>query len=750
VFLQLGHLVHRRRRRVLVAWALFAIVGIALAGPAVDHLRPPPPVEPGTEAAAALAAEEATGVGGNAVTAVVPGAPADAGTAATLSRLHVDLVGLTGVTFVVDATTAGTTFTAPDGRSSAVLVLLSPQLSEGDARDTAERVADRIHELPGATAGGDVLARTEVARVATRDAAAGERVSTPLTLLAMAVIFAGLVAALVPLSVAGAAVLCALTILLVVAQFTGVSSFAVNIVSLLGLGLGIDYGLLAVHRFRERRAAGDEVGDAVATTVATAGRTITFSALIVAVSMCGLLLITTDDMRSLAIGGVAVTLCAALAAVTLLPALLSVLARRIRPSRRASAGSPTGDHGPFAALAGMVHAHPALLGSVALGVLVVLSLPLLHLRTQLADERFLPTGDEVRTVQETMRQDFPMLATSATVVVADVDATSPTLATYRSRVAGLAGVSAVTVQPNPFGRSRPAVLRVDTAGGGTGGGQDDTAEAVVQELRAEPAPFPVLVGGPAAQLVDSTASLRARLPLAIGFVLLASLVLLWLFTGSVVLPVKALVMNLLSISATFGVVVWAFQDGHLSGLLHFSPIGALELTAPVMIFMFAFGLSMDYEVFLLGRIKEEFDRTGDNDLAVRVGLQRVGRLVTSAALLIVLVLGAAAVTGSMLANQTFAFGLAVAVIIDATIVRSLLVPAAMTLMGGANWWSPAALRRLHARIGISESEPAVAVPGGIGIDLTAHGPEADSLDQENDPEHDDEDDDAVATAPVPT
>ena len=195
------------------------------------------------------------------------------------------------------------------------------------------------------------------------------------------------------------------------------------------------------------------------------------------------------------------------------------------------------------------------------------------------------------------------------------------------------------------------------------------------------------------------------------------MILLWLFTGSVVLPVKAVIMNLLSITATFGVVVWAFQDGHLGGILGFSSIGALELTAPVMIFLFAFGLSMDYEVFLLGRIKEEHDRTGDNDLAVRVGLQRVGRLVTSAALLIVTVLGVAAVTGSMLANKTFAFGLAVAVVIDATIVRSVLVPAAMTLMGNTNWWSPAPLRRLHARIGIDEgSRP---IPVAVDLDLRA-------------------------------
>ena len=331
-------------------------------------------------------------------------------------------------------------------------------------------------------------------------------------------------------------------------------------------------------------------------------------------------------------------------------------------------------------------------------VLLVLALPLLGLRTQVADERFLPAGNEARVTEAVMRVGFPALATSPIVVVADTDRRGAALDGFEHQLRSLHGVTAVLAQIDPLGRTRPAVLLVSTSGGEQG----PVAVTVVRRIRGLHAGFGVLTGGPASQLIDSSRSLGHRLPIAFGFVFGATLVLLWLFTGSVVLPIKAVLMNLLSIGATLGVTVWAFQQAHLAGVLGFTSTGTLELTVPVMIFLFAFGLSMDYEVFLLGRIKEEYDAHGDNDRAVAVGLQRVGRLVTSAAVLIVLVLGVAAATGTMLANQSFAFGLATAVIIDATIVRSVLVPSAMSLMGQLNWWSPPILRRLHERLGVTE------------------------------------------------
>ena len=337
-------------------------------------------------------------------------------------------------------------------------------------------------------------------------------------------------------------------------------------------------------------------------------------------------------------------------------------------------------------------------GGAALAVLLVLALPLLGLRTQVADERFLPAGNEARVTEAVMRVRFPALATSPIVVVADTDRRGAALDGFEHQLRSLHGVTAVLAQIDPLGRTRPAVLLVSTSGGEQGpvavdGGAADPGLA--RGLRGADR----WAGVAADRLVRS---LGHRLPIVFGFVFGATLVLLWLFTGSVVLPIKAVLMNLLSIGATLGVTVWAFQQAHLAGVLGFTSTGTLELTVPVMIFLFAFGLSMDYEVFLLGRIKEEYDAHGDNDRAVAVGLQRVGRLVTSAAVLIVLVLGVAAATGTMLANQSFAFGLATAVIIDATIVRSVLVPSAMSLMGQLNWWSPPILRRLHERLGVTE------------------------------------------------
>ncbi len=332
-------------------------------------------------------------------------------------------------------------------------MLLSSHLDGDAARATARRVAHRIHQLPGARAGGELLAKDEIQQVATRDAAAAEKVSTPITAVAMAVIFAGLIAALIPFSVAGASILCALMALLGGAQFTGVSSFAQNIVTLLGLGLGIDYGLLAVYRFREHRAAGLEVGDAVASTVATAGRTITFSALIVAVSMCGMLLITTDDLRSLAIGGIAVTLAAAVSAVTLLPASCPSPPDASGPRDGPPAGPTTGRSPRSPQRCRPTHFCWAAPRSVCC---CCCRSPFCTSHAQLADERFLPAGDEVRTVEQTMRRDFPALATNPTVVVADVDTEQPDVRRLRARGAGASrrrhrDRAAEPVRPHPPG-----------------------------------------------------------------------------------------------------------------------------------------------------------------------------------------------------------------------------------------------------------------------------------------------------------
>jgi RND superfamily putative drug exporter len=339
---------------------------------------------------------------------------------------------------------------------------------------------------------------------------------------------------------------------------------------------------------------------------------------------------------------------------------------------------------------------------VVVGVgLVLLAAPFLHARFDDIGVHALPESSETRQVAEAIDARFPAVTAEPVEALAEVDPDDPRLAGWVDDVSRLPGVVGATIDDEVSGA---AVTVVEVHAEGESNGR--TAQAVVRDVRALDPGFPVLVGGDPAEIVDLHDSITSRLPIVIGIVVVATLVLLFLMTGSVVVPVKAIVMNVLSLGATFGALVLVFQDGHLSGLLGFDPPGALDLVMPVIVFVFAFGLSMDYEVFLLSRIREVWEETGDNDLAVAQGLQRSGRIITSAALLIVIVFAGFA-AGEIVAMKQLGIGLAIAVIVDATVVRCLLVPATMKLMGRWNWWAPAPLARLHARIGITEA-PSVA------------------------------------------
>jgi RND superfamily putative drug exporter len=406
-------------------------------------------------------------------------------------------------------------------------------------------------------------------------------------------------------------------------------------------------------------------------------------------------------LRSLAWGGIGVVLVAMVAAVTLVPALLGLWGRRIRPGRAVRS-----DHGLFYRLSRVVQrAAPAIVVVVA-ALLVLLAVPFRHARLENSGLEALPRSSESRQLFETVDQRFEGGGTDPIVLLAETDPRSPLLAPYLRRVATLPGVHSVRLRQG----IPPVVTVVDVVP--TGSSQGPVATRLVDRIRALERPVPVGVTGPAAFLVDYRDSLLVRLPWAFGLIGLVTFVLLFLMTGSVVVPVKAIVMNVLSLGASFGALVWVFQEGHLSGPLAFDPPGMVDITVPVLIFVFAFGLSMDYEVFLLSRIKEAWDQTGDNDRAVALGLQRTGRIVTSAAMLIVVVfLGFAA--GELLTIKEIGIGMAIAVILDATVVRMLLVPATMKLVGRWNWWAPPAMRRLHRRFGLLEELPA-ATPGGEG------------------------------------
>jgi RND superfamily putative drug exporter len=396
-------------------------------------------------------------------------------------------------------------------------------------------------------------------------------------------------------------------------------------------------------------------------------------------------------------GSIAQRLIDMLAAITLLPALLGMWGRRIRPARARETGT-----GVFASLSRLVQRRAALIVVAVAVPLAVAATPFLHAHYQQPDAGFLPRGAESRELYETLEARFaPAVWVEPVVVVADAGADQAGLAAFAGRLAALSGVRAVG-EPQPLAGG-VHVLEVLPTGTGT----DAAAARLVRAVRAVPAPFPVQVTGDAADLTDYQATIADRLPLAAALVVLATLVLLFLFTGSVVVPVKAIVMNVLSLGASLGALVWVFQEGHLAWLLGAEGVGALDPTVPVLTFAIAFGLSMDYEVFLLSRIKEAWDETGDSDRAVALGLQRSGRIVTSAALLLVVVYAGFMAAG-MLTIKQIGLGTVLAVLLDATVVRMLLVPATMKLMGRWNWWAPVPLRRLHRRVGLDE-RPAGAV-----------------------------------------
>jgi RND superfamily putative drug exporter len=451
--------------------------------------------------------------------------------------------------------------------------------------------------------------------------------------------------------------------------------------------------------------------------VQTAGKTVAFSSLTVAVSLAALLVFPLAFLRSFAYAGIGVSLLAGFVAVVFLPALLAILGPRVNSIRLwRRTPKPVGT-GAWHRIAVFVMRRPVPIAIAVVVVLVALGLPFLRIQFGLPDDRVLPADASSRRVQDDIRTRFSSDESRALQVVAadipDPAARAADLDRYAaslSRLRGAARVDAITgsyvdgqkvAEPGPLSPRFLAAHAVWVSVVPSVEAYSAAGERLAKDVRHTPAPFRALVTGPAAELVDSKESLFARLPIAIGLVALATFVLLFLMFGSILVPIKALVLNVLSLSATFGALVWIFQDGHLSGALDFTATGTLPASVPLLLFCVAFGLSMDYEVFLLSRIKEEHDRTGDNTASVALGLERTGRIVTAAAVLISVVFLAFA-TSRVSFIKIFGLGLSIAVLMDAFVIRATLVPAFMRIAGEANWWAPNWLRRVHARIGFGE------------------------------------------------
>jgi RND superfamily putative drug exporter len=712
VFASLGRFAYRRRVPVVLVWVLLLAVGLAAGGQVFGRLGTGSGLRDDAESVVVSDLLSRVTGGGSGMTGLLDGRPADdPAFRAEVGRAVRDLEAVPGVTRVTGPFVQGREvpgLVATDRRAVLVRIELEPDL-RGGYDQVVERVGERLRavDAPRVLVGGDELARDEFQEQAQRDLERGETLALPVMLVLLFLVFRGVVAALTPLVVAVVAVAGALLILLGVSQLADISAYSVNVITMLGLGLAVDYSLLVISRFREERAAGLEIPEAIERTLATAGRTVAFSGLTVAASLCGLLAFAEPFLRSLAWGGIGVVLVAMVAALTLVPALLGLWGRRIRPGRGSGGLMPSppenrsqsSHHGAFFRLSRLVQRAAPVIVVVVAALLILLAVPFRHARLENSGLESLPRSSPSRQLFEAVDGRFPGGGTDPVTVVVESAPGNPLVADYLRRVEGLPGVARVEPRPG----TPPTITVLDVVPEGASEGS--VATRLVERIRDLERPVAAGVTGPAAFLVDYRDSLAGQLPYALGLIGLATFVLLFLMTGSVVVPVKAIVMNVLSLGASFGALVWVFQEGHLSGLLGFDAPGMVDITVPVLIFVFAFGLSMDYEVFLLSRIKEAWDQTGDNDLAVALGLQRTGRIVTSAAALIVVVfLGFAA--GELLTIKEVGVGMAIAVLLDATVVRMLLVPATMKLMGRWNWWAPPALRRFHDRHGLAELRPA--------------------------------------------
>lgn len=643
---------------------------------------------------------------------------------------------------------AAATLISKDGKTGLILAGITG--GESGAQKHAKELTDQlVHDRDGVTvrAGGEAMIYVQINGQSEKDLLMMESIAIPLSFLVLVWVFGGLLAAALPLAVGGFAILGSLAVLRGFTMVTDVSIFALNLTVAMGLALAIDYTLLIVSRYRDELADGVEPDRALVRTMVTAGRTVLFSAMTVALSMVAMVLFPMYFLKSFAYAGIAVVGLAAFAAIVVAPAAIALLGDRldaydVRRFIRRILGRPEPVPKPveqtfWYRMTKRVMRRSVPAGLAVIALLVMLGAPFLGIKWGFPDDRVLPSSASARQVGDELRNDFAVdSSTAVTVVFPDVTALPPAeIDRYAGELSRAADGVSVSAPGGTFVDGRR--VGPPTSGTGIADGSayltvgshvplfSDASEAQLDALRAVPAPVEAQFTGMAQINRDSSGAITSRLPMVLGIIAAITFVLLFLLTGSVVLPLKALVLNVLSLSAAFGALVWIFQDGHL-GALGTTPTGTLVANLPVLLFCIAFGLSMDYEVFLVSRIREFWLESGRtrpdgtemsprerNDESVALGLARTGRVVTAAALLMSISF-AALIAAQVAFMRMFGLGLTIAVLVDATLVRMLLVPAFMHLMGQWNWWAPAPLARLHQRIGISESGPVEPLPEGDG------------------------------------
>jgi uncharacterized membrane protein YdfJ with MMPL/SSD domain len=700
LFASLAERADRRARPICALAVVFFVIAALLGGSVADHLDPVGSEAQDTESLRARHALERAGLRVPAVLIVLRDAPTPSGrTERRVFSLMRRLERMPHISYITNYYTSGNkAFIAKDGGSTYMVVSFD-RLDDKQWQETGEAVFDRFGARPGLDVGGPAVQAIQINEQVQDDLRRAELLAFPFLFLLSLLFFRSLVAALLPLLIGALAIVGTFLILRVAGELGTISIFALNLTTALGLGLAIDWSLFVVSRYREEIARTGPGPSAMRRVLASSGRTVFFSSLTVAAALASLLVFPQPFLYSMGLGGALVTLFAALISLTVLPAVLTLLGTRVNAGaprflqRRAAADARPTQAGFWYRLSRFVMRRPGPIAAASALLLILLGLPFLSIRFDPIEATALPESASGRQVYETINDDFPAYReTPIWVAVQGPDREAlPRFAREVRRRTGALEVVPARLKPRTGALLVIAPAPFSSA----------TAKETVRTIRDLPTPprTTVLVGGVTADFIDFQHSLAEHLPYALAIVVIATLLILFLMTGSVVLPIKSLVMNLLNLSAVFGILVFVFQDGRLEGLLSYTSPGGVDQTMPILIGAVAFGLSTDYAVFLLSRIQEARGGGASDSESVAIGLERTGRLVTAAALLFAVAVGAFATSKIVFVKEN-GIGIALAVLIDAFVIRALLVPSLMELLGRWNWWAPRPLRRVHARWGL--------------------------------------------------
>jgi RND superfamily putative drug exporter len=691
-------------RRIGIFAVVFFLLAGALGGSVASRLDPYGADDPATETVKARERLEDAGLRIPAVLVVLEHARvSDPSTRVRVEGLERRVRARSDVKSVSGYYDTGSrVFVSEDGGSTYFTVTLRP-IADKAWQQAGADIAASLSDKPGVLVGGAAVAQEQVNKQVEKDLRMAEMLAFPLLFLLSLLFFRSLVAALLPLLIGGLAIVGTFLILRVASELGSISIFALNLTTALGLGLAIDYSLFVVSRYREEIAKDGPGLAAMRRVLATSGRTVFFSSLTVAAALASLLVFPQRFLYSMGLGGALVALFAALISLTVLPAVLTLLGTRVNalsPSflqRRAEADTRPDESGFWYRLSRFVMRRPIPVATLSAALLIVLGIPFFGIKFNTVDPTVLPSSASARQAYDEVSSAFPPYRESPIWV--DVEGGSRRgVGDFAARLRRVPGVAEVA-PPIPLHGGVTAIQATSAHPF-----VSDASQATVKRIRAltPPPGATALVGGATADFIDFQSSLDRHLPIALGIIVVATLTILFLMTGSVVLPIKSLLMNFLNLSAVFGLLVLIFQEGRLEGFLGYASPGAIEQTMPILLFAVAFGLSTDYAVFLLSRIKEARDSGASDSDSVAIGLERTGRIVTAAALLFAVAMFAFA-TSKIIFIKENGVGTALAVLIDASIVRALLVPSLMQLLGKWNWWAPAPLRRLHDRFGIREA-----------------------------------------------